>query len=115
MRIVSLSQLKITPLEAYSSQGAEYTPIYSTDSSTRSTYISLKPGGLIGRHIAPIAQIIIVLQGSSKASSSDIILHDITAGQAVVWDVGENHEIMTESGMQILVIEGDFELHGIIT
>jgi quercetin dioxygenase-like cupin family protein len=115
MRIFTLSQQKQKSLESYSSQGAEYTPIYSADSPTRSTYISLKPGGMIGRHIAPIAQIIIVLQGTGKASSSDRILHDISAGQAVAWEAGEDHEIMTETGMQILVIEGDFELHGIIT
>jgi quercetin dioxygenase-like cupin family protein len=65
------------------------------------------PGGGLGRHPATFPQILAVLEGSGHVSGADGELHPITAGEAVFWPEGEEHETRSETGLTALILEGE--------
>src|SRR3954469_4676089 len=65
------------------------------------------PSGRIARHPATFPQILAVLEGSGYVSGADGEFHPITAGQAVFWPEGEEHETQTASGLTALVLEAE--------
>ncbi len=67
----------------------------------------LAPGGSIRRHQATVAQILAVLEGSGTVSGSDAAPEPISAGEAVFWRQGEEHETTTLDGMTALVLEAE--------
>ena len=70
----------------------------------------LGPEGVIGRHPAVTAQLLVVLQGEATVSGSSDEPIAIGPGQAAVWEAGEQHETRTGSGLLALIVEGDLEL-----
>ena len=69
--------------------------------------IELDSGGLVARHPAAGAQLFAVVQGSGWVSGGDGERELIRAGEAVVWDPGEEHESGSEEGMTVLVVEAE--------
>jgi mannose-6-phosphate isomerase-like protein (cupin superfamily) len=66
----------------------------------------LGPGGLVGYHRAVAAQLFAIVEGEGwvRGEGSDHI--PIKAGQAVMWESGEQHEAGTDTGMIAIVVEG---------
>ena len=58
------------------------------------------------RHPAASAQILAVLEGSGEVSGANGVDEPISAGEAVFLYEGENHELTSEAGLTVLVIEG---------
>jgi quercetin dioxygenase-like cupin family protein len=73
------------------------------------------PGGRLLRHPASNPQILAVLEGSGSVSGADGIEEPITAGEAVFWHEGEEHEMTSADGLTALIIEGQnldrFRIH----
>jgi quercetin dioxygenase-like cupin family protein len=69
--------------------------------------IELAPGGIVGRHPAGVAQLFVVVRGSGWASGSDGERVPIEAGEAVLWEPGEEHESGSDEGMTVLVVESE--------
>ncbi|HYZ19310.1 MAG TPA: cupin domain-containing protein [Gaiellaceae bacterium] len=69
--------------------------------------IELEPGGLVGRHPAASAQLFAVVSGSGWVSGDDGLRKQISAGEAVLWEAGEEHESGSDEGMTVLVVEAD--------
>jgi quercetin dioxygenase-like cupin family protein len=69
------------------------------------TFITLAAGGLLGRHPAVLTQIYWVVEGSGWVSGRDGAPVAIAAGQAAVWDAGEEHESGTDTGMTVAILE----------
>jgi quercetin dioxygenase-like cupin family protein len=69
--------------------------------------IEIAPGGVVARHPAVVAQLFAVVRGSGWVSGSDGERKPIAAGQAVVWDPGEEHESGSDEGMTVLVVEAE--------
>lgn len=67
--------------------------------------IHIEPGGVLGRHTAPIPQMSYVVDGQGHVSGADGTLYPIEAGQAAFWEAEESHESSTETGMTVIVIE----------
>ena len=65
-----------------------------------------EPGGRVARHPAAVPQLLAVLEGSGVVSGRDGVEEPIGAGDAVVWDEGEEHETWTETGLVVLILEG---------
>ena len=66
----------------------------------------LAPGGSVGYHQATVAQVFAVVEGRGWTVSGEERRRDpITAGEAVVWDEGEWHEVGTEEGLVAIVVE----------
>ena len=68
--------------------------------------IEIEPGGVVGRHPAGVAQLFVVVEGSGWVSGGGG-REPIAAGEAVLWDEGEEHESGSEDGMTALVLEAE--------
>jgi quercetin dioxygenase-like cupin family protein len=69
--------------------------------------IEVGPGGVVARHPAVGAQLLAVVRGSGWASGGDGEREPIAAGEAVLWDRGEEHESGSDDGMTVLVVEAE--------
>lgn len=69
--------------------------------------IEIGPGGVVGRHPAVVPQLFVIVQGSGWVSGADGEREPIAAGEAVLWESGEEHESGSEEGMTVLVLEAE--------
>ncbi|MCK8490190.1 cupin domain-containing protein [Paenibacillus sp. MBLB2552] len=67
----------------------------------------MNPEGLIWGHEAPVPQLFIVVAGEGFISGRDKVRVPIQAGQVAFWESGEWHEVVTDKGMNAIVIESD--------
>ena len=59
------------------------------------------------QHPAAVAQLFVVVSGSGWVSGADGEREAIVAGQAVLWEPGEEHESGSDEGMTALVVEAE--------
>ncbi len=85
-------------------------PLIAPDARVRVQILHLPPNGLIGRHRAAGRQLFAVVAGEGWVSGGDGRRNEVIAGQAVLWERGEEHEAGSERGLTATSIEGDFEL-----
>ena len=69
--------------------------------------IHIAPGGVVARHPAVVPQLYVVVSGSGWVSGAEGERQPIEAGEAVLWEQGEEHESGSETGMKALVIEAE--------
>jgi quercetin dioxygenase-like cupin family protein len=69
--------------------------------------IEIGPGGVVARHPAVVPQLFVVARGSGWVSGADGAREGIAAGEAVLWEPGEEHESGSDEGMTALVIESE--------
>ena len=69
--------------------------------------IEVAPGGVVARHPAVVAQLFAVVWGSGWVSGGDGGRELISAGEAVLWEAGEEHESGSDEGMTALVVEAE--------
>jgi quercetin dioxygenase-like cupin family protein len=69
--------------------------------------IEVGSGGVVGRHPAAGAQLFAVARGSGWVSGGDGEREPIGAGDAVLWEPGEEHESGSDEGMTVLVVEAE--------
>jgi quercetin dioxygenase-like cupin family protein len=69
--------------------------------------IEIGAGGRVGRHSAAIKQLFVVVRGDGWVAGADGERQVIGAGEAVVWERGEEHESGSDNGLTALVIETD--------
>jgi quercetin dioxygenase-like cupin family protein len=69
--------------------------------------IEIGPGGVVGRHPAVVAQLFVVVRGTGWVSGADGLRIQISAGEAVLWEPGEEHESGSDEGMTALVVEAE--------
>ncbi len=69
--------------------------------------IEVGAGGVVARHPAVGAQLFAAVNGSGWVSGADGEREPIRAGEAVLWEPGEEHESGTEQGMTVLVVEAE--------
>lgn len=68
------------------------------------------PDGLIGRHAASTKQLFCVVAGEGWVAGDDRERVPIHAGQAALWEQGDEHEAGSESEMTAIILEGEFEV-----
>lgn len=68
--------------------------------------LRLGAGGRIGRHPAVGHQVFAVVEGEGMVSGSDFVEHRIRAGEAAVWQPGEQHETRSHGGLTAVVSDG---------
>ena len=69
--------------------------------------IEVGPGGVVARHPAFVRQLFVVVRGSGWVSGADGARMEISVGEAVLWDGGEEHESGSDEGMTALVVEAE--------
>jgi quercetin dioxygenase-like cupin family protein len=67
--------------------------------------IEIAPGGIVGRHPAVVPQLFVVVRGSGWVSGADGEREPVEAGDAVLWEQGEEHESGSDTGMTAIVLE----------
>ena len=107
MKILTIDPTKAHAVEAYGSQGFALTHIAA--GQARLSHAVLAPGGRIGRHPASQQQLLLVIDGQGEVSGTDGVFQTITAGQAALWQPGEEHETRTETGLTVMLFEGEIE------
>ena len=86
---------------------APLTEPVSAGGPVQAAIFRLAPNGRIARHPATVPQILAVLEGSGSVCGADGDFQPISAGEAVFWSQGEEHETRTDHGLTALVIEGE--------
>jgi quercetin dioxygenase-like cupin family protein len=67
--------------------------------------IEIGPGGRVGRHPAASAQLFVVVRGSGWVAGAERVRKPIAAGEAVLWEAGEEHESGSDDGLTAVVVE----------
>jgi len=88
-----LDRVTVAPLTQSLAEGAR----------VQAAVFHIAPGGGLRRH--PYPQILAVLEGSGTVSGTDGVEEPISAGEAVFWPQGEEHETRSEQGLTALVVE----------
>jgi quercetin dioxygenase-like cupin family protein len=92
-----LDDVSLAPLTPSSSEGA----------LVQAVILRFQPGGRLRRHPASFPQILAVLEGSGEVSGANGVDEPIGAGEAVFLYEGEDHEMKSEAGLTVLIIEGE--------
>jgi mannose-6-phosphate isomerase-like protein (cupin superfamily) len=69
--------------------------------------IEIGAGGVLGRHPATVPQLFVAVRGSGWVSGGEGERESIEAGEAVAWDLGEEHESGSDEGMTAIVVEAE--------
>jgi quercetin dioxygenase-like cupin family protein len=109
VRIVELADVPHRPVDAHHSKGFSLGALGVT-ADAHVVVVSLRPGGVIGRHPAAGRQLLVVLDGDATVSGADGTPVTIGPGQAAVWEAYESHETRSADGLLALVVEGELDL-----
>ncbi len=109
MRLLEFGPDRGADVTRHRSAGVRAVPLVRSASLGRHavSVLHIGPGGLVGRHPAPLDQIVAVVAGAGWVSGEDDVRSEVRAGQAVVFDAGEEHEIGSADGMTAFVVEAD--------
>jgi len=67
----------------------------------------LEPGGTIGRHPATETQLLMVVSGELRIIGDDDQVVELSAGQAVLFEPGEQHESVARTAVTLAIMEYD--------
>ncbi len=107
MKIIDVSPEMGKAIERFGSRNAMITSVGRTNGETDIHYLYLGADGVLGYHQAVGNQLFLVVAGEGWVRGETTERVRITAGHAAFWEKGEWHESGTESGMTVVVIEGD--------
>ena len=109
MQILSLGGLPRRAIDAHGSQGFSV-GAFGMTADAHLVAVTLRPGGVIGRHPAVGRQLLVVLSGEAEVAGSDSTVRTISVGEAAVWEPGEMHETRSTTGLVALIVEGDLDI-----
>jgi quercetin dioxygenase-like cupin family protein len=69
--------------------------------------IEIGAGGILSRHPATAPRLLVAVRGSGWVSGGGGERQPIEAGEAVAWELGEEHESGSDEGMTAIVVEGE--------
>ncbi len=105
VRLIDFRTTRAQPVDRYESRAAAFAPIALAQGDGHLGCMYLGPGGGLGRHQAARAQLFCVLSGEGMVSGADGVTRSIGAGQAALWERGEEHESSTDRGMVVMILE----------
>ncbi len=109
MRVLDLADLPHRPIEAHGSRGFSV-GAFGLGADTHLVAVTLAPGGVIGRHPAVGRQLLVVLAGDAEVAGAEGTVRILAAGQAAVWEPGEQHETRSRGGLSAMIVEGDLDI-----
>ena len=95
------------PITAFDSVNVVITPIQRALREVQIGCLHIEPQGRVGYHQAVGPQLFLVVQGNGWVRAERKERTPISAGMAAFWSDGEWHESGSESGMTVIVIEGE--------
>lgn len=109
MKILTIDEITGSETTAYGSRGVRRVLVHGGGGSADVNIMHVAPGGRLGRHAAPVPQVLLVTEGQGWASGADGEPEALTRGQAACWAAGEEHETWTDTGMTVLIVAGQQE------
>ena len=94
-------------ISGFGSRAATASPLTLPDGDAHVVCLRLGAGGVLGRHPASVDQVFVVVEGEGWVSGTDGERLAVTAGNAVYWEAGEEHESGTDGGMTAIVVEAE--------
>jgi quercetin dioxygenase-like cupin family protein len=67
--------------------------------------VRLAPGGSLGRHPTRLWLLLLVVEGGGWGAGDDGVRRPLTAGQAALWEPGEEHGSGTDGGLVAVVVQ----------
>jgi hypothetical protein len=107
MRLYHFGPQAGRPISAFDSVNVVITPIQRAPGQIQVVCLHIEPQGRVGYHQAVGPQLYLVTQGSGWVRDAGDERTPISAGTAAFWADGEWHESGSESGMTVVVIEGE--------
>ncbi|MBL7259355.1 cupin domain-containing protein [Paractinoplanes lichenicola] len=104
MEIVGFGPETSRGIEAYGSRGLTAKAVVRAD-ELAVTVLRVAAGGEIGRHPAPVEQVMLVTAGSGEVCGGDGSWHRVVTGQAVWWAAGEEHTTRAVEDLTLVVLE----------
>lgn len=92
-------------IDQFGSHGAYRVGMIRFSGDGALTFLNLRPGGHLGRHAAPTAQLFCITQGVGWVAGDDGLRATVKAGDGALWQAGEEHESGTESGIVVVILE----------
>jgi quercetin dioxygenase-like cupin family protein len=105
MRLITINPASGKQIREYESQDVVIQRLAHLNQEAHLQWISIQPGGRIGRHPAASDQLFLVVQGEGWVEGDDQQPERIFSGQAALWRVGELHQVFSEFGMVVIVVE----------
>lgn len=91
-------------MPSFGSRGVTVARVAQSPASA-ATLIRISPAGLLGRHRAPVDQVVLVIGGAGWVAGPDDIPETVTAGDIVRWSAGELHAAGSERRLTLLAHE----------
>ncbi len=109
MRLLEFGPDRGADVTRHRSAGVRGVPVARSSTLGRYavTVLHVEPGGHVGRHPAPLDQLFAVVAGAGWVAGEDGNRLAVSAGQAVVFDAGEEHAAGSDGGMTAFVVEAD--------
>jgi quercetin dioxygenase-like cupin family protein len=92
------------PVEAHGSIGVLARAVVRGEQAAV-TVLHVEAGGEIGRHPAPVDQLLVVVSGRGRVQSGSGPWVDVGVGQAAAWRAGEEHVTRADEDLTALVVE----------
>jgi quercetin dioxygenase-like cupin family protein len=108
VEILDFREVSGRPVEAHGSVGLVARALVRGERAAV-TVLHVASGGEIGRHPAPVDQLLVVVAGRGCVQSGHGPWADLAAGQAVVWRAGEEHVTRAGEDLTALVVEMPFD------
>lgn len=105
MRLITINPASGTQIREHESQDAIIQRLAHLNQEAYLQWISIQPGGRIGRHSATSDQLFLVVQGEGWVEGDNQQPERIFSGQAAFWNAGELHQATSEFGMDVIVVE----------
>ncbi|MBU2665188.1 cupin domain-containing protein [Actinoplanes bogorensis] len=105
MEIVEFGAGTARAIEAYGSSGLTAKAVVRGE-SLAVTVLRVAAGGEIGRHPAPVEQLMLVTAGAGEVRSGDDEWRAVESGHGVYWRAGEEHTTRAAgAGLTLVVLE----------
>jgi hypothetical protein len=107
MKLYQFGSQEGRPITAFDSVNVVITPIQRAPGQLQIGCMRIGPQGRVGAHQADGPQLFLVVQGSGWVRDTRDERTPISAGMAAFWSDAEWHESGSDSGMTVIVIEGE--------
>jgi quercetin dioxygenase-like cupin family protein len=105
VRRVDTGALALDPILGYSARGSESAELADGDGEAHVHWLRFEAGGEIPRHEAGFGQLFYVVAGRGWVEGGDGRRVDVSAGDAVFFDRGEQHAKGSAHGMTALMLQ----------
>lgn len=105
MHVQVIRAARPEPISAHQSHGAAAVRLADGHGEAHAYLLSFEAGGAIGRHEAGYGQLFIVLAGQGWVAGDDGLRVEISAGDIVMFDRGEQHAKGSDTGMSVVMVQ----------